>query len=264
MNKPFTLDVSSFEMLLEAAWVIQSQQQREMENPTQDHAGSTKHDSIPIHGQDALVGTGRTEAETTPVGEPKLADVERESAVLGVRAIIRMLGSAIALVEQLVVLLVIAAATVLAPYVWDLSNNTGHERKMTRTSPTAGAVIEYPSETELKNCVQMASYELVFDTNSDQLKGTDWPILRILANLMKKDSTLKIEIAGHTDKTGNATANQTLSERRANTVKKTLTEKYGVEVDRLSAKGYGAEQPLADNGTEQGRAINRRVEIVKQ
>ena len=110
----------------------------------------------------------------------------------------------------------------------------------------------------------MATYELVFDTNSDQLKGTDWPILQILADLMKKDSTLKIEIAGHTDNTGNETANQALSERRANTVKKVLTEKYGARADRLTAKGYGAEQPLADNGSEQGRAINRRVEIVKQ
>ncbi len=163
--------------------------------------------------------------------------------------------------------LVIAAkgtATVLAPYVWDLTNNAGYESKMTRTSPSAGAAIAYPYEAELKNCGQMATYELVFDTNSDQLKGTDWPILQVLSDLMKKDSTLKIEIAGHTDNTGNATANQTLSERRANTLKKALTEKYGVAADRLTAKGYGAEQPLADNGTEQGRAINRRVEIVKQ
>ncbi|HKV77323.1 MAG TPA: OmpA family protein [Candidatus Sulfotelmatobacter sp.] len=155
-------------------------------------------------------------------------------------------------------------ATVLAPYVWDLSNNAGYESKMTRTSPSPGAAIEYPYEAELKNCGQMATYDLVFDTNSDQLKGADWAILQVLADLMKKDSKLKIEIAGHTDNTGNAAANQTLSERRANTVRKTLTEKYGVAADRLTAKGYGAEQSLADNSTEQGRAINRRVEIVKQ
>ena len=163
--------------------------------------------------------------------------------------------------------LVIAAkgtVTALAPYVWDLTNNAGYESRMTRTSPSAGAAIEYPYEAELKNCGQLATYDLVFDTNSDQLKGTDWPILQVLANLMKKDSTLRIEIAGHTDNTGNATTNQSLSERRASTVKRTLTEKYGVAADRLTAKGYGAEQPLADNGTEQGRAINRRVEMVKQ
>ena len=166
--------------------------------------------------------------------------------------------------RKVVVVAAKGTATVLEPYVWDLAMNAGYESRLTRKSPSAGAAIEYPYEAELKNCGQMMTYDLVFDTNSDELKGTDFPILQVLANLMKNDSTLKIEIAGHTDNTGNAAANQPLSERRANTVKKLLTEKYGVAADRLTAKGYGAEQPLADNGTEQGRAINRRVEIVKQ
>lgn len=135
---------------------------------------------------------------------------------------------------------------------------------MSRSSPSCGAAIEYPYEAELKNCGQLATYELAFETNSDKLKGTDWPILQALADLMKKDSTLKIEVASHTDSTGNATTNQTLSEKRAHTVKKTLTDKYGVDASRPMAKGDGSDQPLADNGSEQGRAINRRVELVKQ
>lgn len=164
-------------------------------------------------------------------------------------------------------ILVIAAkgtATSLDPYTLDLANNTSFTGKMARKSPSAGAAIEYPYEAELKNCGQLATYDLVFDTNSDKLTGTDWPILKVLADLLKKDSALKIEIAGHTDNTGNAAANQTLSEKRANTVKQTLVARFGVDANRLTAKGYGAEQPVADNGTEQGRAINRRVEIVKQ
>jgi len=155
-------------------------------------------------------------------------------------------------------------ATALAPYTLDLSNNTTATGRMSRTSPSSGPAIEYPYEAELKNCGQLATYDLAFETNSDKLKGTDWPILQVLADLLKKDKALKIEIAGHTDNTGNAAANQTLSERRANTVKQTLSERYGVDASRLTAKGYGAEQPLSDNGTEQGRAINRRVELVKQ
>lgn len=164
-------------------------------------------------------------------------------------------------------ILVIAAKGTMAliePYTLDLSNNVSFAGRMSRKSPSAGAAVEYPYEAELKNCGQLATYDLVFDTNSDKLKGTDWPILQTLADLMKKDATLKIEIAGHTDNTGNAAANQTLSEKRASTVKKTLTDKYGVDASRLTAKGYGAEQPIADNGAEAGRAINRRVELVKQ
>ena len=155
-------------------------------------------------------------------------------------------------------------ATAIEPYTLDLANNGAFVGKMSRKSPSPGPAIEYPYEAELKNCGQLATYDLAFETNSDQLKGADWPILQTLADLLKKDKSLKIEIAGHTDSTGNAAANQTLSEKRANAVKKTLAEKYGVEASRLTAKGYGAEQPLADNETEQGRAINRRVEIVKQ
>lgn len=149
-------------------------------------------------------------------------------------------------------------------YVLDAANSNGYMGGMTRKSPSGGAAIDYPYEAELKNCGQLVTYDLVFDTNSDKLKGTDWPILQTLADLMKKDPSLKIEVAGHTDNTGNTAANQTLSEKRANTVKKTLTDKYGVDASRLNAKGYGSEQPIAGNGEDAGRAINRRVELVKQ
>ena len=155
-------------------------------------------------------------------------------------------------------------ATSIQPFTLDLANNGSFVGKMSRTSPSPGPVSDYPYEAELKNCGQLATYDLVFDTNSDKLKGTDWPVLQVLADVVKKDPSLKIQIAGHTDNSGNAAANQALSERRANAVKQTLSEKYGVEASRLSAKGYGAEQPLADNGTEEGRAINRRVELVKE
>ncbi len=155
-------------------------------------------------------------------------------------------------------------AILIEPYALDFSNNVAFVGRMSRTSPSPGPAIVYPYEAELKNCGQLATYDLVFDTNSDKLKGTDWSVLQVLADLLKKDPALKIEVAGHTDSTGNAAANQVLSERRANTVKRTLSERYGVDASRLTAKGYGAEQPLADNGTEQGRAINRRVELVKQ
>ncbi len=84
-------------------------------------------------------------------------------------------------------------ATLLSPYALDLANNVGFEGKIWPTSPSPGPVIEFSYEAELKNCSQMATYELVFESNPDQLKGTDWLILMVLADLFKKDPDLKIQ-----------------------------------------------------------------------
>ncbi len=153
-------------------------------------------------------------------------------------------------------------ATALQPFVLDLANNAGYTSSMKRVSPSPGTPVDYPYEAELKNCGQMFTYDLAFDTNSDKLKGTDWPILQVLASLLRNDTALKIQIAGHTDATGNADANQDLSKRRAETVKKVLADHYGADVSRVTAQGYGAEQPLTANDSEEGKSINRRVEIV--
>src|SRR5438067_1643538 len=107
-----------------------------------------------------------------------------------------------------------------------------------------------------------ATYELSFTGGSDQLQGTDWPLLAAVAELLKKNPSHKIQVAGHTDSTGDAKKNQELSERRAAAVKKVLVEKHGADTARIAVKGSGANQPVADNQTEDGRALNRRVEIV--
>jgi len=80
---------------------------------------------------------------------------------------------------------------------------------------------------------------------------------------MQQHPALKIYVVGHTDNVGAAAANQALSEKRAQSVRDWLTEK-GIAASRLTAKGYGASKPVADNTTEEGRAKNRRVELVKQ
>jgi OmpA-OmpF porin, OOP family len=74
---------------------------------------------------------------------------------------------------------------------------------------------------------------------------------------------LKLRVEGHTDNQGNAAANQALSERRAQAVVAWLTA-HGIAASRLTAKGMGQTKPVADNGGEEGRAKNRRVELVKQ
>lgn len=103
---------------------------------------------------------------------------------------------------------------------------------------------------------------ITFDTDKSSITtgGTDLVIQ--IAEALKNDPTLKIAIEGHTDNTGDAAHNKKLSDERANAV---LTALVGQKIDksRLSAKGYGAERPLVANDSEDNRAKNRRVELVK-
>lgn len=132
----------------------------------------------------------------------------------------------------------------------------------TRASADAGEKVEYPYAMELEYCGMLRTYELAFASGSDKLSGADWPILAAVADLMKKNTAAKIEVAGHTDSVGDAKKNQALSEARATAVKNVLVTKYGADAARITTKGWGAEQAIEDNKTEDGRALNRRVEIV--
>lgn len=76
-------------------------------------------------------------------------------------------------------------------------------------------------------------------------------------------ASLKVEVGGHTDNVGAPEANMKLSDERAKAVMAALVER-GVQADRLTAKGFGQTTPVADNRTEDGRAKNRRVELVKK
>jgi outer membrane protein OmpA-like peptidoglycan-associated protein len=101
---------------------------------------------------------------------------------------------------------------------------------------------------------------IFFDLNQYALKSSSQVELDNIVQLMKENPTLKIQINGHTDNIGKSKDNLVLSENRAKEVVKYLTEK-GIQSQRLTYKGYGATQPVADNSTEQGRAKNRRTEL---
>jgi outer membrane protein OmpA-like peptidoglycan-associated protein len=131
-----------------------------------------------------------------------------------------------------------------------------------RLSPDSGEDVPYPYAIELTSCGSLRAYELVFPTNGDALLGDSWPILDAVAEVVKANPSIKIEVAGHTDSTGDAAKNKTLSERRAAAVRQVLVEKLGADAARITSRGWGAEQPIQDNATEDGRAVNRRVEIV--
>lgn len=84
-----------------------------------------------------------------------------------------------------------------------------------------------------------------------------------IVKLMNDNPDLKFEVQGHTDNTGNAASNQTLSEQRAKAIVSKMVE-MGIASNRLTAVGKGQTSPLADNSSDEGRAKNRRVEFVKK
>ncbi len=101
---------------------------------------------------------------------------------------------------------------------------------------------------------------VTFVTGSAELTPASIAVLIDLAGILGQDPTVQIEIRGHTDSTGGATANRELSRRRAASVRASLIQ-MGLAAERLTAVGYGEDVPLADNATPEGRARNRRVEI---
>jgi outer membrane protein OmpA-like peptidoglycan-associated protein len=102
-----------------------------------------------------------------------------------------------------------------------------------------------------------------FETGKSDIKPESQGIVDQIAEMLKQNPTLKVSIEGHTDNVGSDKSNQTLSENRAKSLMNVLIAK-GIEKSRLSSKGWGASKPIADNKTDDGKAKNRRVEIVKK
>lgn len=115
---------------------------------------------------------------------------------------------------------------------------------------------------ELKSAGFITLY-LNFDTAKWDIKPGDQTMLQQIVNLLNQNPDLRLAIEGHTDNVGDAASNKTLSQNRANAVLQSLI-KNGIAADRLSSDGFGQERPIADNRSEEGRAKNRRVELVKR
>ncbi|MCO6498617.1 MAG: OmpA family protein [Chitinophagaceae bacterium] len=109
---------------------------------------------------------------------------------------------------------------------------------------------------------KIVTHGITFDIDKSDIKPQSMGTLNMIAGVLKSNPGLKFEIDGHTDNTGDAAHNMTLSQQRADAVKVQLV-KMGIDASRLTTKGFGDTKPIADNSTRDGRANNRRVEFVK-
>ncbi|MEE4300554.1 MAG: OmpA family protein [Pseudomonadales bacterium] len=102
---------------------------------------------------------------------------------------------------------------------------------------------------------------ITFATDSSDVSADFYPVLNSVARVLDEYESTLIDVAGHTDSTGSSDYNAALSQRRADSVARYLTAQ-GVDGRRVFTRGFGEDYPTADNGTAEGRRLNRRVELV--
>ena len=122
---------------------------------------------------------------------------------------------------------------------------------------TANAILKELNETG------KAILYINFDSGKSTIKKESMPIVEQIIEMMKQAKDIKLSIEGHTDSDGSNEPNLKLSEARAKAVVEAIT-KGGIDAARLSSAGFGEEKPIADNLTAEGKAKNRRVELIKK
>lgn len=132
-------------------------------------------------------------------------------------------------------------------------HNNGCPIKEYASTPAAAESVEVvePVRVEL---------DVKFDFNKSNVKEGSQADIKSLADFMKQYPQTTTTVEGHTDAIGSDAYNQGLSERRANAVRDVLVNQHGIDSNRVSSVGYGESRPVADNQSESGRAVNRRVE----
>jgi outer membrane protein OmpA-like peptidoglycan-associated protein len=125
---------------------------------------------------------------------------------------------------------------------------------------------EAPSSLERSLAIQKRAvvYGIYFKFARADIRSESEPVLKQIAGALRANPDWQLSIVGHTDSVGKDAANLELSRRRAAAVRTALVERYGIAPGRLSSSGSGASQPQEKNDTPQGRARNRRVELIRQ
>jgi outer membrane protein OmpA-like peptidoglycan-associated protein len=117
---------------------------------------------------------------------------------------------------------------------------------------------------DITNSGHVAVYGIYFETGKSDINEKSAEAIGQISTLLKNNSSLKLYVVGHTDNVGSIDSNLKLSKDRADAVVNSLTANYGISPDRLKAYGVASLAPVASNDTEEGKAKNRRVELVKQ
>jgi OmpA-OmpF porin, OOP family len=126
-------------------------------------------------------------------------------------------------------------------------------------APAPAPVAEPAPEAPVAEVVRV-ELDVKFDFDKSVVKPNSYADIKNLADFMNQYPQTTTVVEGHTDSVGPDAYNQKLSERRASAVKQVLVNQYGVGANRVQSVGYGESRPVADNATEAGRAVNRRVE----
>jgi OmpA-OmpF porin, OOP family len=116
---------------------------------------------------------------------------------------------------------------------------------------------------QLDETGRIVTHGILFDSGSDRIKAESYKTLTDIGGLLMGDPALRLSIEGHTDSDGSDAGNLTLSQKRAAAVKAYLGDTYKVDAARLETKGWGEGKPIDSNTTPEGKANNRRVELVK-
>jgi outer membrane protein OmpA-like peptidoglycan-associated protein len=132
-----------------------------------------------------------------------------------------------------------------------------------RCAAPAATIATGGLEASLEKVRRAEVYDIFFTFNSDQIREESEPTLKEIAGLMGKHGDWKLNIEGHTDNVASDSFNLELSRRRAAAVRDALVKRYSVAADRLTTAGFGESRPKDTNETLEGRARNRRVELVR-
>jgi len=111
---------------------------------------------------------------------------------------------------------------------------------------------------------KIVTHGILFDPGSHTIKGESFKTLKLIGRLFEDDSELRLSIEGHTDSDGSEADNSELSHNRSKAVVNYLIQTYGINADRLESRGWGESKPIDTNDTPEGKANNRRVELVKK